>query len=148
MQTDLFEQLGHDPLFDENAPAIGHIEGLLNAMVSQSIGNSGFTRSQIIDRINLCLRDDPERKKVTNAQLNKWLAPSQTNNHMPAWVIPGICWATRSIHPLSTLSKPNHFDLVDNRVEMALSYGKNIIDQKRLKKEERQLTQEILRGKF
>lgn len=147
MQNDLFAPLSECQLQSQNAPQLA-IEGMLNAIVARCIGNSGLTRPQIIDRINLCLRDDPEGKKVTNAQLNKWLAASQTNNHIPAWVIPAICWATRSIQPLIELTKPLHFDVVDNREQKALAYGQNILDQKRMQKQQKQLAQDLLQGNF
>lgn len=151
MQPDLFNKITNHlstcQLHSENAPQLS-VEGMLNATITQAINNSGLSRDHIVDRINLCLRDDTEGVVITKAQLNKWLAPSQTMNHVPAWVMPAICWATRSIEPLLTLSKALHFDLVDNREQKALAYGQNLINQERMKKQQKLLVQDLLQGNF
>jgi hypothetical protein len=115
MQPDMFETLQGDFLESENAPYLDLWIEVIGA-VNQMLRNCPLSREQILDRVNLCLRDSG-RKKVTMASLNKWLAPSQENS-VPAWILPALCWACQSEYVFNVLLKPMGRKTVDERGDL------------------------------
>lgn len=110
MQQDLFNALSYDPFNDENAPSLDMALELI-AVVNQCIRVCPWSREQVIDRINLCLRES--ESKITKIQINKWLSPSQANA-IPAWTLPAICWAVDSDQPFQTMLQPLRRKVVHN----------------------------------
>ena len=138
---DLFPNLSDSPLEAENAPILD-LDTEICAAVKAAIRQSRLSRDQVVDRINLCLRDT-DAKLVTKRMLNQWLAPSQEDKRMPAPIIPAICWATRSTLPLETMTKCIQYDLVDAREQVALQYGELAIAQKRIERQRRTLAKHL-----
>lgn len=111
MQSDFFESLQHDPLEAENAP---HLDLSLDVIqiINQCIRNNALSRDQIIDRMNLCLRDSD--KTVTKIAFNKWLSPSQANA-IPFWVVSAFCWAAQTDAPYRAALQPIGRKVIDMR---------------------------------
>ncbi|MBL4832626.1 MAG: hypothetical protein JKY26_01520 [Pseudomonas sp.] len=111
MQQDFFESLMHDPLEAENAP---HLDLSLDVIqiINQCIRNNALSRDQIIDRMNLCLRDSD--KAVTKIAFNKWLSPSQANA-IPFWVVSAFCWAAQTDAPYKVALQPIGRKVIDIR---------------------------------
>jgi len=137
-QNDFFEAMTHDALEAENAPHLDLSLDLI-AVVNQCIRNCPLSREQIVDRINLCLRDS--KLNVTLISLNKWLSASQANA-IPAWALPAICWAVQSDAPFKILLQPIGRNVVDTRgdymrelTEKRLQASEQIKEAKKLEKQ-------------
>lgn len=140
MQSDLFKQLQHDPLDARNAPDLDMWLEVIGA-VNNMIRNSGMSRDQIVDRVNLCLVNSDHT--ISKNQLNKWLATSQ-DNCMPAWVIPAICWATRHDSILHALVHPIGRKIVDMRGDMLRQISESQIEAAQKAKEADDLKKALL----
>jgi len=147
MQQDFFESLQHDPLEAENAP---HLDLSLDVtqIINQCIRNSPLSREQIIDRMNLCLRDSD--KTVSKNAFNKWLSPSQANA-IPFWVVSAFCWAAQTDAPFKVALQPIGRKVVDLRgdtlrelTEKRLQASEQIKQAKALEKQ----MQQMLEGKY
>ncbi len=139
--SDLFGGLEQPVLHSENAPPLD-LDAELTAAVKKAIRLSGYSRDQVVDRINLCLVDTGV-KKVTKRMLNAWLAPSQDEKRIPAHIVPAICWATRSMLPMEALAGSLAHDLVDSRDQEALAYGELAIHKQRLERQLRQMGKKL-----
>lgn len=134
---DLFDDLEQPVLHSENAPTLD-LDVELTAAIKKAIRLSGYSRDQIVDRINLCLIDTGA-SNITVRQLNHWLAPSQKDKRTPAHILPAVCWATKSMLPLEALAGSLAHDLVDSRDQQALEYGELAITKRRLERRMRQM---------
>ena len=152
MQADLFDRLQHDPLEAKNAPHLDLSLDLM-AVVNRCLRNSPLSRAQILDRINLCLRDSD--KHISIIAFNKWLSPSQANA-MPAWVLPALCWAVQNDAPFKTLLQPLSRKVIDLRgdtmrelTEKRLNAAEQMKQAKALEKQMlEQHMQAMLEGKY
>lgn len=142
MQADFFEALTNDPLDAENAPILDFSLDMI-AVVKQCERNSGLLRPQIVDRINLCLRDTGH--VVSSVAYNKWMGASQVNN-IPAHILPAICWALNSAAPLEMLAQSIGRKVIDMRgdamrqmTEMNLSIAAQQKEAKQLQKTMQQM---------
>jgi len=145
MQSDFFESLQHDPLEAENAP---HLDLSLDVIqvINQCIRNSVLSREQIIDRMNLCLRDSD--KTVTKIAFNKWLSPSQANA-IPFWVISAFCWAAQTDAPYRTVLQPIGRKVIDMRgdtMRQMTEMNLNIAAQQREAKQLQKTMQQMISG--
>jgi len=147
MQNDFFESLTNDALEAENAPHLDMSLDLI-AVVNQCIRNSPLSRDQIIDRINLCLRDST--LTVSKIAFNKWLSASQANA-IPGWALPAICWAVQSDAPFKALLQPIGRKVVDMRgdymrelTEKRLAASEQLKESKALEKQ----MQRMIEGKY
>lgn len=134
-QPDLFETLAHNPLEQANAPDLD-LKLTMIHLVKQAIRNSGMSRPQIVDRINLCLRVSDDQ--VTERQLNHWLSPSQANN-VPAFVLPAICWATQSMEPVNGLIQELGYKTADRRDDLMSNIARSKIEAAQKSRESREL---------
>lgn len=147
MQQDFFESLMHDPLETENAP---HLDLSLDvtSVINQCIRNSVLSRDQIIDRMNLCLRDS--KREVTKVAFGKWLAPSQANA-FPFWAVSAFCWAAQTDAPYKVALQPIGRKVIDIRgdtmrelTEKRLQATEQMKQAKALEKQ----MQQMLEGKY
>ena len=114
LQPDFFEYLSHDPLEQENAPQLDmHLDAI--QILRQCERDSPYSRARIVQRINLCLRGGDI--KITVAQMNKWLSPSQAHT-FPFWLGPAFCWATQTMAPYSVMFKPLDCKVADARDDL------------------------------
>lgn len=142
MQTDFFEALTNDPLDAENAPILDFSLDII-AAVKQCERNSGMLRPQIVDRINLCLRDTGH--EITLTAYQKWMGASQANR-IPAEYLPAICWALNDDYPFKVLLQSIGRKVVDMRgdamrqmTEMNLNIAAQQKEQKQLQKAMQQM---------
>jgi hypothetical protein len=147
MQSDFFDSLQHDPLEAENAP---HLDLSLDVIqiINHCIRTSSLSREQIIDRMNLCLRDSD--KTVTKIAFNKWLSPSQANA-IPFWVVSAFCWAAQTDAPYKVALQPIGRKVIDLRgdtlrelTEKRLQASEQIKQTRALEKQ----MQQMLEGKY
>ena len=127
---DLFSHLEQCTLETQNAPSLD-LELELCAAVKAAIYACPYSRDQVVDRMNLCLRDS-NAKNVTKRRLDHWLAPSQSDNHFPFHYVPALCWATQSILPVQRLLMPLGHEAVDVRDKEVLEYGQLEVEKSRL----------------
>ncbi|KGJ92145.1 hypothetical protein [Colwellia psychrerythraea] len=147
MQQDLFQALHYDPLDEANAPDYDLAAELVGA-IQQSIRKSPYSRAQVVDRINLCLRNSDIT--VTTVKFNKWLSPSQANL-IPAAVLTALSWAVGSNYHFDILVNPLHQKLVHNSGDFIREINeKRIIAELQIKETralEKQM-QQMLEGKY
>jgi len=147
LQPDLFDLLSHNPLEQENAPDLDLSLDMIQ-ILKQLERDSPYNRDRIVDRMNLCLINSDV--KISVAQMNKWLAPSQPHE-FPGWMYPAFCWAVQSMAPFNVLMRPLHHkaaDARDSMISQATTQKILAAQQKRdAEKMEKAATQFIL-GKF
>jgi hypothetical protein len=139
-----FSHLAESPLETDIAPVLD-LDMEICGAIKGSISASFRSRPQIVDRMNYCLVDT--EFDVTPRQLNQWLAPSQGDKRFPAWAIPAMCWATRSILPLQRMAHALGYELVDRRDQQALHYGQALIKEQQAKREASELKKQMGMGK-
>jgi len=126
-QGDFFQQLDSSPFFD-NAHDLDigpELSGALNTAIRQA-RKMGRGRDHIVERMNQCLPDND--KPITLRQLNAWTAKSKEYHEIPARYIPAFCWSTESVLPLLALCHAMGLDTVDQRDQMVMQLGRNIIE--------------------
>lgn len=71
----------------------------LKAAIRQMLAESGYSRAQIVDRMNQAAPVEGLGKRVTLTQLDTWAAASKPQ--LPAAEqLPALCWAAESLLPL------------------------------------------------
>lgn len=145
MQQDFFEALTNDPIDAANAPILDLSLDVI-AAVRQCERNSPFSREQIVDRINLCLRGTD--MVVTQAAFQKWLGKSQANR-IPAELLPALCWALQDDYPFRVLLQPIGRKVVDMRgdtMRQMTEMNLNIAAQQREAKQLQKTMQQMITG--
>lgn len=138
-QGDLFQQLERSALAADNAPDLYLAPELLGAMAA-AMRQSGMSRDQVVDRMNLCL---PADERVTRRQLDAWMARSKEFHKTPAAWLPAFCWATRSILPFQALLQPLLFDVVDRREQLVLGLGQALVEKAQATRKEKELRKQL-----
>lgn len=82
----------------------------LKSAMKVALEESSMSRSEVVDDINRMaqaegLTTNGRKQAVTEALLDKWVAPS-ANNDIPIKYLPIFCYVTGSLAPLAALAAP------------------------------------------
>lgn len=114
----------------------------VKAAMKEALDQTPLSRIEVVEDINRLARAEGlttngRRKEVTEALLDKWVAPSAAND-VPIKYLPIFCYVTGSLDPLVALAAPLGASVIDRDDAELLRLAKieeEIIELRRRKKQ-------------
>ena len=131
--------------FDVNLDVSLNLKGAMR----ESLRRSPLSRAQIIDKVNELaavagFTTNGKCQKVTEAMLNKWLAPSHPSCLVPVRYLVIFCMAVESCLPLTALTAAIlGISIVNNHDKQILCWGQAELNLRKAKSKARRLLQNI-----
>ncbi len=109
---------------------------------------SGLTRAQIAERLTLLLRVEGLKTRgkdgeVTETMIDKWLAPEALDSYPSPPLLVIYCRAVNSLGPLQPLAVPLGGRVIGPEEIVVLEFGLALVEEKRLRRRTRRLTEQI-----
>jgi hypothetical protein len=121
----------------------------LKAAMNEAVKSCSLSRSQIVDDMNrralICgIRCNGKSQKVTEAILDKWLAPGSDGHHIPLRLLHLFCQAVGSNLPLEVYARAFcGVRVVSEEEYKILEWAKAEIDIRKARKRSRRIAQEV-----
>jgi hypothetical protein len=115
--------------------------------MSLAAKGSGLSRAQVADRLNAVigiegLRTRGKDCQVTQAILDKWLAPEALDQVIPVKLLPAYCRVTGSLEPLRVLVRMVGGEVIDEGEQILLEMARCQMAKKRAARRERLLAEQ------
>jgi hypothetical protein len=95
---------------------------LMKSAMRQALKDSGLSREQIVDKLNMLLESEGIAYKVTPTILGKWVAPS-ARNEITTRLLPFFCRAVNSTKPIEIWAEALGLKLIGPREQHLIELG-------------------------
>lgn len=95
----------------------------LKATMVRCLGESSFSREQIVDRMNRLMDEAGINIAITKTSLDKWVSMSSTAHLIPMRLLPVFCRAVESVDPLAVIAVPLGAVLAGPREQRLMELG-------------------------
>jgi hypothetical protein len=120
----------------------------LKAALNRAARGSGLSRAQVVDKLNVLIQMENLRTRgkdglVTEAMLDKWLAPGALDEMPPVKLLPIVCAALESLEPLAALARPLGAAVIGEGEQLLLEMARAQLEEKRAAKRRRRLAEQV-----
>ncbi len=121
----------------------------LKAAMNEAVKSCSLSRQHIVDDMNrrarICgITCNGNAQKVTEAILDKWLAPGASNYHIPIRLLHIFCQATGTNYPLEIYAKAfGGVRVVTEEEYRLLEWAKAEVEYRQAAKRKRKIAQEV-----
>lgn len=124
-----------------------NIDADLAAALARAVEESGLSRDQVCDRLNVeatrCGLRLGNGKQISKETLDKWLSPSEPGRRISVPALALLCGILEDRRPLAVLAAPSGFQVIGPEEIRVLRYGHAILTERKAGRERRKIEKEI-----